>query len=146
MQIAILLVTIAIASTIGSSQHVYALSLPSLDISRPIFVNTQGERITQAAPRQPIEIVLSINNNVYDEIKSLIALIEIRDQDGVTVYLAWHSTRVGLDETYTFGISWAIPNDAKAGSHYSARVFAITSFGDDAQALSSVSHSEIKIV
>jgi len=138
-------VTIAIAM-IGISQHVYALSYPSLDVSRPIFVNTAGERTTRAAPSQPIEIVLSINNNVYDENKSLIGLIDVRDQDGVTVYLAWHSARVNLDESYTFGVSWAIPNDAKTGSHYSARVFAITSFGDDAQVLSNVFHSEIEIV
>jgi hypothetical protein len=146
LQISNLLVTIAIASTIGISQHAYALSLPSLDVSRPIFVNTQGERITQAAPSQPIEIVLSINNNVYDDNKSLMALIDVRDKDGVTIYLAWHSTRVNPNETYTFGVSWAIPNEAKMGSNYSARVFAITSLGDDAQVLSNVFNSEIEII
>jgi len=145
--LALALIAAIIVSISGLLQLAYGLSLPSLDLSRPVFVNPDGETINQAASGQQIMIMLSIRNDIYiDEVKPLVIIFEMRDQYGVTTYLAWQSTKVAPNDTYTAGISWIVPYDSADGTTFSARTFAITELGNGAQALSNVFESNIAVI
>ena len=134
-----------IATMSGLLQVSFGLSLPSLDVSRPVFVNDHGETTNHARPGQQVMISLSVQNNIYlDEAKPLVIILDMRDQNGVTTYLAWQSAKVAPNATYNAGFSWIVPYDPMAGGTYSARTFAITGFGNDSLALSNVFESNIE--
>lgn len=127
--------------------HSQSSSFPSLDISVPTFSDMQGERIREAKAGQQIMIIESVRNDIYlDDNKSMTLLIEVRDQDGVTIYLAWQSAMVSPNDTFSFGTSWIVPDDAVTGTVYEARTFALTFIGSEAEPLSMVLNSEIAIV
>ncbi|HEY7733229.1 MAG TPA: hypothetical protein VIB07_00380 [Nitrososphaera sp.] len=130
----------------GLLQPSAELSLPSLDLSRPVFINSEGEAISQAAAGQQIVTMLSIRNNIYNEEKPMVVIFEVRDGNGVSVHLAWQSTIVSYDDTYDAGFSWIVPYESAPGAMYSARTFAITGFGNDALALSNVFESNLKVI
>lgn len=112
----------------------------------PTFENMQDERIREATAGQQIMIVDSVRNDIYlDGDKPLTLLVEVRDQDSVTIYLAWQSAMVSPNDTFSFGTSWTIPNDAVTGTVYEARTFALTLIGNEAEPLSTVLSSEITI-
>lgn len=91
-------------------------------------------------------ISLSVHNNLYlDEVKPLVIILDMRDQNGVTTYLAWQSAKVAPNDTYTAGVSWTVSSDSEVGTTFSARTFAITELGNDAQALSNVFESSIEV-
>ncbi len=91
-------------------------------------------------------ITLSVRNDIYlDEVKPLVIILDMRDQNGVTTYLAWQSAKVPPNETYTAGASWTVPHDSKVGTTFSARTFVITELGSEAQPLSNVLESNIEV-
>jgi hypothetical protein len=144
--LALALIATIIVSVSGL-QPVSGLTIPSLDISSPGFVNPDGETTNRAAPGQQMIVTLSVRNNIYlDEEKQMVIIFEARDQQGVTNYLAWQSTKVAHNDTYTAGISWSIPYSATAGTTFSARTFAITELGDSAQSLSEVRESNLLVI
>lgn len=129
---------------VATLPDVYGISYDSLNISSPTFMNVNGERITQTEKGQQIVISESIENNIYQEGTSLVALVEIRDQNDVTVYLAWQGAKIAFEDSYTFGISWSVP-DELGSQTYSVRTFVVTALGDDAQPLSMVKDSTLMV-
>jgi hypothetical protein len=117
----------------------------TLDVSRPAFENLTGTRLDTVEPGIQVMIMHSIRNNVYPDEKSLVSLLEVRNKDGVTEYIAWQSASIQSNNTATFGVSWLVPSEATSGDIYSARVFAVTTLGDGAEVLSAVFQSEIAI-
>lgn len=78
--------------------------------------------------------------NQRDAAVPFTAIFDVRDQDGVTVFIAWQSTTVGPHESSGVGISW-IPH--KPGL-FSARTFLISDL-ENPQILSPVSSSEVTV-
>lgn len=127
-------------------QFAYPASYPSLDMSMPTFENMQDKTIREAKAGQQIMIIGSVRNDIYlDENKSLTLLVEVRDQDDVTIYLAWQSGRVSPNDTFSFGTSWTVPSDAVIGTVYETRTFALTFIGNEAEPLSTVLSNQITI-
>ena len=91
-------------------------------------------------------ITLSVRNNIYlDEVKPLVIILEMRDQNSVTTYLAWQSAKVAPNYAYTAGVSWTVPYDSEVGTTFSARTFVVTELGNEALALSNVFESHIEV-
>jgi hypothetical protein len=111
----------------------------SLDLSRPIVYDLNGERVQKIVFGQPVMISITINNTLYDDDKPMIGLVEVRGQSGITLFLAYQSLRIPHNEEYTFGVSWTPDSsqDENPG-YYSARTFVVTCFCDTAEPLSQV--------
>jgi hypothetical protein len=60
--------------------------------------------------------------NSQAQVQPFVALIEVRDSDGITVYLAWQTGVLGRNSDAQVGLSW-IPNVADS---YEIRTFVIT--------------------
>lgn len=142
--------SIVVIIVIASSLFIpfaYGEDFPAMDMSRPLFVDAGGKELEQGQPGQQIMIVETISNNVYnDEQKPLVLIIDVRGTEGETIYLAFQTTSIGPNDSYSIGASWLIPNDASSGDAYSVRAFAITALGDNAQPLSTVADRDIVII
>ncbi len=134
----------ALISISGASSIASALSFPSVGVSNPQFLDPNGQEIGEARNSQQIIISESVKNDAYPDDKSMTLLVEIRDQEDVTIYLAWQSTVVAANQTYSFGSSWTIP-DAHEGKSFSVRTFAIGGLGDKPEPLSTVVQRELII-
>lgn len=135
-----------IASVNSIAPYAYAISYPSLDISKPAFKSVRGLELNDAQPGKQIVITESIRNNVYlQEDKSLVLLVEVRDPDGVTIFLAWQSAVVSPNETNSFGVSWTVPDDANVDDVFSVRAFAVTTLDEKSEPLTTVVVSNIAI-
>lgn len=93
---------------------------------------------TPAAGKQAT-LSLVITNDA-DRTQQFVELVEVRDSDGVTVFLAWQSGTLDPNSQTQIGVSW-IP---ERPGDYTARTFAISNF-DNPQVLSPVSESDFTI-
>ncbi|MGI0012046.1 MAG: hypothetical protein ACREBU_01185 [Nitrososphaera sp.] len=128
-----------------SSPQIYAITYPSLDVSKPVFASLEGERVNQVRIGEQVVIMETIRNNVYlSEEKSMVGLVEIRDQEGLTLFLAYQTMEISPNGNYTFGVSWR-PDSGLANGTYLVRAWALSSFANDADALSNVIESQISV-
>lgn len=96
---------------------------------------------------QQVIIVQSIRNNVYNEDKPMVGLVEVRDKDGVTLFFGYQTMKIGYNGNYTFGLSWtADPRQTISTGTYAVRTWAITCICETAEALSNVFESKISVV
>lgn len=86
------------------------------------------------------------NDFHLDEGDLLTLIVEVRDPDGVTVFVAWQTAKFSQDNVYNFGASWTVPKDASAGKAYEARAFILTFIEGEAMPLSAVLASKITVV
>jgi hypothetical protein len=117
---------------------------PSLNLSKPAFKDLDGNTIDKVAIGQQIIIVETIHNDVYDETKPMVGIIEVRDELGVTLDLAWQTMTIDPNGNYTFGTSWTA-KEAAPGGVYLIRALAISSLDESADALSSVFESRLRM-
>jgi hypothetical protein len=144
--IAAVIISAVLVGFLQYDHYAYALSRLGMDIAIPTFFSIQGDRIREAEAGQQIIIIESIRNTVYlDEDKPLVVIVEVRDQDDVTIYLAYQTATVRPNDTYNLGISWMIPPDAASGTSYQVRTFALTTFSLEADVLSTVQYSGIGV-
>lgn len=94
----------------------YAFSPPSVSLLEPIAKNMAGDVIHEVAVGGQAELVLSFYNTVSgEEDLSFGAIIEVRNSDDVTIFLAWQSGKVAPDKQYHFSTSW---NPEQEGVYY----------------------------
>jgi hypothetical protein len=110
----------------------------------PVFLNVHGEYLDVAETGQQIMIMKIIENHQRFE-QPFVALLEIRDSNNTSQYIAW---QIGIlpasnDDTIgeaTIGYSWS----TNAPSTYQARVYVIDSF-DHPNVLEPVAENEIVV-
>lgn len=117
-----------------SPHQVVILSPPVLELPHP-----QGSSAISSG--QQVVITINVTHNFGDKDEDLIVLIEVRDEDGVTEYLAWQSGQVQVGDRMEIGVSW-IPTH---GGFYELRTFAITNDWENPQVLSVVVTSKVEI-
>jgi hypothetical protein len=107
---------------------------PSVELSKPkVIVNG-----TPAAGKQTVLSIAITNQN--DNPQPLVQLVEVRDESGVTVFLAWQSMEAGPSSQTDIGVSWT---PARPGD-YQIRTFTVSGF-ENPQVLSAVQATDITI-
>lgn len=119
------------ASTSISTQP--AMSMPELK-------DTVGKKIGSATVGQLVVISTTVVNN-RDSVLPFTAIIEVRDESDVTVYLRFQIGDVNANGQSEIGLSW-LPKDE--GS-YQLRAFAISNFTRP-QVLAWVKTSEVSVI
>jgi hypothetical protein len=100
----------------------YAQSIdPVVEIS-PSFQNLSDDEITEQGIGKPVLLDLSLTNR-YDTSESVVAIVDVQDEEGVTWYLAWQGISLDENGNSTMRISW-LPTEA---GEYQIRSFAVDS-------------------
>jgi hypothetical protein len=115
-----------------------ALSIQVLEPSPPFFDDINGNRLESVKAGEQVMITTTFQNYLEEEV-DFVGLLEVRDIDGVTVFLAWQLGKVEPLGDKTIGASWLVPET----SAYQSRTFAITNF-EQPQVLSPVESAEIE--
>ena len=128
------------ASVIFTPLFAYAHSLPpALAPTRPFFIDLNGDRLDSVEAGRQVMITTTFRNTLETEL-TFVGLIEVRDIDGVTEFLAYQSGTVEPLGNKTVGLSWLVQNSTA----YQSRTFAITDF-ENPQVLSNVQTSRIEV-
>jgi hypothetical protein len=123
---AVILLTVlaAIAAHGTNTSYAAVIVVGDMHFSDLSLHNVGGQEIDTVEVHQQAIIRVTMHNNDEKEWPFVI-LVEARDGDGVTQYLAWQSGKIGSNEDYTMETSW-IPSEE--GSNYQLRSFAVTDF------------------
>ncbi|HKU49106.1 MAG TPA: hypothetical protein VJP79_04075 [Nitrososphaera sp.] len=119
--------------------HAKAMSVAIITMSQPIISDQEGNSLIQAARESQIALSTTVFNNILQS-QPYVAIIEIRDESGITESLAWSSGVLRAESNRTIGISF-IPHEAVT---YTVRAFAITDL-EQPMVLSPVAQSEINV-
>lgn len=117
----------------------YASSRSSIEMSYLVLQSPLGNAKELVAGHQLVifENVTKTDNNV----KSFVLIVEVRDPDGITIFLGWQTLALGsIGDGGAVGMSW-IPEHAGT---YSVRTFALTDIRNP-EVLSTVVSSEYQI-
>ena len=106
----------------------------------PMFYDMAGNRIHNSTLGYPVMILTDFTNAKLVS-QSVTFLIEVRDENGVTQYLAWQITTAPTMGTKSAGISWI---SDKAGE-YQIRTFVISNLTNP-QVLSPVEAANFVVV
>jgi len=87
----------------------------------PALRDAQGQPLTQVLAGQQVVLSTTIKNNEVAS-TSYAAIVEVRDSDGVTVYLNWQTGTLPADDSIGIGLSWT-PDQPGT---YTARVFVLS--------------------
>lgn len=118
-----------------------ALSIANITFPPPTVTEIAGDvRLMQAAKGQQVMISTTAYSNLDDSSQEYMIIMEVRDETGITTFLAWSSGVLQAKANQTIGVSF-IPHTEEL---YSVRVFAITDF-DNPQVLSPLSESSIRV-
>jgi hypothetical protein len=107
--------------------------------SAPVAKDVQGGTVSQITVGQQVVLTTQITNNIDDELP-FVGLIEVRDSDGITQFLAWQTGVMDSGDRSEIGLSWT-PEDA---GDYQVRTFVISSLNNP-QVLSPVATSTISV-
>ena len=80
------------------------------------------------------------NNN--DQLQAFVVLIEVRDSNGVTLYLTLQSGTLEPSGSADVGVSWQAGNEGS----FEVRTFSISDLGSEAEVLSHVATTEINVI
>jgi hypothetical protein len=126
----------------SSTEKIFIFAIP-IAFPYPIgsLRSSVPEITANGVPAAGKQTMLSlVITNDADHMQQFVELVEVRDTDGVTIFLAWQSGTLGSNSHTQIGISW-IP---ERPGDYAARTFAISNF-DNPQVLSQVSESNFSI-
>lgn len=107
-----------------------------LSPTHPFFNDMNGDRLRIVEEGQQVMITTTFRNNL-EETVAFVGIIEVRDTNGVTVFLSWQSNSIEPLGNKTVGVSWLVPES----SAYQSRTFAFTDF-EQPQVLSPVESVE----
>jgi hypothetical protein len=119
--------------------HANANSIANVTLSPPIAFDMEGNNLIQALEGEQIVLSITVFNNMPRQ-QSYVALLEVRDESGITEYLAWSSNVIQFESNKTMGISFIPTKQAS----YSIRAFAISDL-EQPMVLSSVAVSELRV-
>lgn len=123
----------------------YHGELYELKASQKIITGTVTELYESRSGQQVVIEHTLTNNSLQPFGKPVIAITEVRDNDGFTLFLAFQSLDLAPSETGSIGTSWLVPSDAQSGDVYKVRFFVVTSLSVP-EGLTPVFAGEIKIV
>jgi len=90
---------------------------------KDLFVrDMQSNVITETTVGSQVVIEANVVNNCENEDKPLLALFEVRNSDGITVYLSWQNSTIGSNQQTIVGSSWVATD---APGEYDVRGFGI---------------------
>ena len=108
----------------ASSQLALATSC-SLQLAEPILASTTSSPLKVVIEGQPYSILTTITGNCSKQEQLFVVIIEVRNSDGITEYLAWQNGILEeLADKTKIGVSW-VPAHA---DNYELRAFAINDF------------------
>jgi hypothetical protein len=99
--------------------------LGSATPSAPSVRDASGGAVGTITEGQQVVLTTTVTNNADDELP-FVALIEVRDSSGITVYLAWQTGVMNADDRTEVGLSWT-PEDA---GDYSIRTFVVSNLNN----------------
>lgn len=107
--------------------------------SAPSLKDVSGDPIDEVTVGQQVVLSTTIQNN-NDAEQPFVALVEVRDSDGITVFLAWQTGTLNPSGSAEVGLSWT-PEEA---GDYTIRTFIISDLANP-QILSEVAATEITV-
>jgi hypothetical protein len=88
---------------------------------------------------QQVVLTTTVTNNIDDELP-FVALVEVRDSSGITIFLAWQTGVMDAGDRNEVGLSWT-PEEA---GDYVVRTFVISNLSNP-QVLSDVVTTNITV-
>jgi hypothetical protein len=107
--------------------------------SPPRAEDVSGGELDEVTAGQQVVLTTSVTNNINDD-QPFVALIEVRDSNGITVFIGWGTGVLNPSDQSTVGVSWT-PQDP---GDYEVRTFVIDDF-DSPQVLSDVQTSDLTV-
>jgi hypothetical protein len=107
--------------------------------SEPQVKDITGEDLDEIRAGQQVVLTTTVTNNL-DEDLPFVALIEVRDSNGVTMYLAWQTGTLGPNGEIEVGLSF-VPDEPGT---YAIRTFVISDLSNP-EILSIVEESEFTV-
>ena len=107
--------------------------------SAPSVRDVSGNNVGSITVGQQVVLTTQINNNLDDELP-FVALIEVRDSSGITVYLAWQTGTLDANDRAEVGLSWT-PEDS---GDYQVRTFVVSNLNNPT-VLSEVKTTQITV-
>ncbi len=111
----------------------------STSVTTPTMKDLRGNDLTELDARVQAVISTSITNN-NNLPQQFAAIVEVRDEDGFTVYLQWQTGTLQANGRTNIGLSWT----PDAPGTYEIRTFAISNLSNPA-VLSTVSTSTVTV-
>ena len=107
--------------------------------SEPVVKDVSGGSVDDIVPGQQVVLSTTVQNNL-DEDLPFVALIEVRDSSGITVFLAWQTGTLNADGRAEVGLSWT----PDRSGDYQVRTFVVSNLSNP-QVLSPVMTSNITV-
>lgn len=99
-------------------------------LGRPVGRITSGQQV----------VLSSVVKSHVTETQPFVVIVEVRDADGITVYLAWQSGIMSSDRSSSYGMSWI----AESPGDYQIRRFLVNNMTNP-QVLGPVITTEIQV-
>lgn len=132
--------TLVFSFVLPDTFYADATSIVVVDFSSPVVTDIEGNVLIQAAKDQQIVLSTTVFNNLLDHSQPYVAIMEVRDETGITEHIAWSSGILQANANQTIGVSFVPPAEGR----YTVRVFAISDL-EQPQILSAVRESEIRV-
>ncbi len=113
----------------------------SVSISKPLLKDVNGNILTSLGLDQQAQIFVTVHSNVSFT-QPFTVIIELRDVDGITLYLQWKQGLLLSNAAQEIGMSWVANFDAP--TEIMARAFVISDF-EEPIILSSITTAPISI-
>lgn len=135
-----ILAILVLLATIPSSPLLEPAAGLSMTPRPPEFFDSGGHLIQTATVGQPIMISMNFTNIRYEKI-GITFLFEVRNDIGITQYLAWQSTTSLPQSTKSAGISWI----SDSAGDYQIRIFVVSNLTNP-QVLSPVETANFVVI
>jgi len=113
--------------------------IDSTTVTPPVPQDPTGRELDEVSAGQQVVLTTSVRNNNASP-QDFVALIEVRDSTGITVFLAWQTGTLPANGQTQVGLSWT----PEFTDDYTIRTFVISDLNNP-RVLSPVSESEIVV-
>jgi hypothetical protein len=116
------------------------LATENTEAEAPVTKDFEGNMLENVTVGQQLWLTTEIENNLEVD-KAFVVLLEVRDPDGVTIFLQWQTAIVGPNGTVEVALPW-IPS---ASGIYDIRTFVLSGLTNSPEMLSVVKQSQITV-
>lgn len=136
-------ISLALASLVQSAESSSTVStLPSFTLS-PSFRNIQGSQIMSAHVGEQLMVTTTFNHLNTNRDQQFVTIVEVRDTDGITAFVAWQSGIIEPGANYALAASWVVNEPGE----YFIRSFVVSTLSpSSSDALSHVHESALLLV
>lgn len=106
----------------------------------PITKDFEGNILDNVTSGRQVWLTTEIENNLEMD-KAVVVLLEVRDSDGVTIFLEWQRATVGPNGTVEVAFPW-LPD--RSGT-YEIRTFVLSGLADSPEVLSAIKQSQVTV-